>query len=63
MLLIVIPIAWIAVMTVVVSVCCMAARGDRIVVGSSRELGDFKLNAKPSVARTPVEAPRSIAAA
>jgi len=63
MLLIVIPIAWIAVMTVVVSVCCMAARGDRGIVVSSHELGDFQLSAKPSVARTPVEAPRSIAAA
>ncbi len=62
MLLIVIPIAWIAVTTVVVAVCCMAARGDRAIV-TSRELGDFQFTATPSLSRTPAEAPRSILAA
>jgi hypothetical protein len=67
MLLILIPIAWIAVMTMVVAVCCMAARGDRVTVSSS-ELGGFLLSttaagATASVSRTPAQAPRSIAAA
>jgi hypothetical protein len=62
MLLLLIPIAWLAVMTVVVSVCCMAARGDRTII-LSRELGDSQSSAAPSVATTPAAAPRSILAA
>jgi hypothetical protein len=62
MLLLLIPIAWLAVMTVVVAVCCMAARGDRTIV-TSLELGDSQFSPAPSVAKTPAAAPRSILAA
>ena len=62
MLLLLIPIAWLAVLTVVVAVCSMAARGDRATV-SSGELGAFQFSASPSVAATPAAAPRSIRAA
>ncbi len=63
MLLLLIPIAWIAVMTMVVAVCSMAARGDRAVVVSTTDHGTLTLGATPIVSRTPAEAPRSILAA
>jgi len=62
MLLLLIPIAWIAVLTMVVAVCCMAARGDRVIVSSS-ELGEHQFSASTGAAKTPVAAPRSILAA
>jgi hypothetical protein len=49
MLLIFVPIAWIAVMTVIAAMCCMAARGDRVQV-SGVELGELELSVRPAAA-------------
>ncbi len=67
MALIFIPIAWLAVMTVVAAVCCTAARGDRTEI-SGVELPELELgvrpgSAVPDVSRLPAEAPSALIAA